>query len=98
MAAETVQSHVSVPPEHPQPQRELPTGTFGTERKQEATRWLQSKPPTPQDIVDNRDRRRMSVPTDKLSIDDFELLKTLGTGKLIIPFSWLCVGYFFAFA
>lgn len=80
MAAETVHRQVSSPPAQPQPQRELPTGTFGTERGQEATRWLQSKPSTPQDIVDNRDRRRMSVPTGKLSIDDFELLKTLGTG------------------
>jgi hypothetical protein len=39
-----------------------------------------SRPPTPPDIVENRMRRRMSIPPRKLTIDDFELIKTLGTG------------------
>lgn len=40
-----------------------------------------SRPQTPQDIVENREKGRLGIPSSQLSIDDFELLKTLGTGK-----------------
>ncbi|PGH12314.1 AGC/PKA protein kinase [Helicocarpus griseus UAMH5409] len=39
-----------------------------------------SRPGTPQDIIENRKKDRLNVPSDELSLGDFELLKTLGTG------------------
>ncbi|KLJ13119.1 non-specific serine/threonine protein kinase [Blastomyces silverae] len=39
-----------------------------------------SRPRTPQDIVENREKSRLDIPSSELSVNDFELLKTLGTG------------------
>ncbi|OAX76981.1 hypothetical protein ACJ72_08725 [Emergomyces africanus] len=39
-----------------------------------------SRPRTPQDIVENREKGRLNIPSSQLSLGDFELLKTLGTG------------------
>ncbi|PGH09976.1 AGC/PKA protein kinase [Blastomyces parvus] len=39
-----------------------------------------SRPRTPPDIVESREKSKLNIPSSKLSLDDFELLKTLGTG------------------
>ncbi|EEQ89032.1 AGC/PKA protein kinase [Blastomyces dermatitidis ER-3] len=39
-----------------------------------------SRPRTPPDIVENREKSRLDIPSSALSVNDFELLKTLGTG------------------
>lgn len=40
-----------------------------------------SRPRTPQDIVENRAEGKLDISSSELSIGDFELLQTLGTGK-----------------
>ncbi|OJD24304.1 AGC/PKA protein kinase [Blastomyces percursus] len=40
-----------------------------------------SRPRTPPDIVENREKSRLDIPSGELTVNDFELLKTLGTGK-----------------
>ncbi|KAK2796518.1 hypothetical protein FQN50_009531 [Emmonsiellopsis sp. PD_5] len=39
-----------------------------------------SRPRTPEDIIENREKGRLHIPSKELGIHDFELLKTLGTG------------------
>ncbi|EAS31296.3 AGC/PKA protein kinase [Coccidioides immitis RS] len=42
--------------------------------------WPSSRPKTPQDIVENREHIKERLPKHNLKVEDFELLKTLGTG------------------
>ncbi|ODH52047.1 AGC/PKA protein kinase [Paracoccidioides brasiliensis] len=39
-----------------------------------------SRPETPQDNLENRERIRQRLPAERLNIDDFDLLETVGTG------------------
>ncbi|KAK2777163.1 serine/threonine protein kinase, AGC [Onygenales sp. PD_12] len=39
-----------------------------------------SRPRTPEDIIENREKGRLHIPSKELGIHNFELLKTLGTG------------------
>ncbi|KAL1957719.1 hypothetical protein VTO42DRAFT_5562 [Malbranchea cinnamomea] len=78
MAAETVQHQVSSPPTKNQP--ELQKKALDIEKKHDSLPVPSSRPPTPPDIARNRELRRRSIPKEKLKIEDFELIKTLGTG------------------
>ncbi|KAI1922749.1 cytochrome c oxidase subunit 1 [Ophidiomyces ophidiicola] len=75
------------PPQKPLP--ELPTnhhpdldaGSYGLDVKRLGpARWPSPRPKTPLDIIQNRENIKARMPKRKLKIEDFELLKTLGTG------------------
>lgn len=46
----------------------------------EISPWPSPRPTTPPDILEKRKALKARMPTHKLKIEDFELLRTLGTG------------------
>lgn len=78
MAAETIQHRVPSPRSKARTESERRSGEG--EKKSISVPEPPPRLPTPPDIVKNRELRRKSIPKQKLTIDDFELLKTLGTG------------------
>lgn len=79
MAAETIQHRVRSPQSKARTESERNTGE-GEKKSGTVPAPPLSRRPTPPDIIKNRELRRESIPKQKLTIDDFELLKTLGTG------------------
>lgn len=53
--------------------------------KTKITPWQSPRAGTPPDIIEKRKALKERLPSRKLSIDDFELLRTLGTGRSYLP-------------
>ncbi|KAF3480104.1 serine/threonine-protein kinase PRKX [Arthroderma uncinatum] len=51
-----------------------------TEVKPDRLSWPASRPRTPRDVAESRIRELAGLPDRRLAFDDFELVKTLGTG------------------
>ncbi|EEP78843.1 vacuolar ATP synthase 16 kDa proteolipid subunit 2 [Uncinocarpus reesii 1704] len=83
MATETIpqtQEQLSKPPPSDQHRPEIDPGQDINAKKIGFPPWPASRPKTPPDIVENRKHIKERIPKHKLKIEDFELLKTLGTG------------------
>ncbi|WEW55943.1 Cytochrome c oxidase subunit 1 [Emydomyces testavorans] len=84
MATETIPQPQDQLPKPPPPDQRHPEEDPGSQgidtKKLDFPPWLSSRPKTPLDIAENRHQLRDRVPKLKLRIEDFELLKTLGTG------------------
>lgn len=61
-----------------------------TAKRRDVLAWSSARKATPPDIAENRKRTTAELPDRELKFDDFELIKTLGTGVLC-TFAYVCI-------
>lgn len=73
-----------------QQQQVLEHDHIEAEVKPDRLSWPASRPRTPKDVVQARLKQDAGLPDNGLTIDDFDLIKTLGTGTCQSTFLVLC--------
>lgn len=91
MAAATTarRADLTRPEAHPLPRREDGNGIRGAQQRQREKDFItkfsdQQRPLQPEEIVAEGRRKELGASSRALSVDDFELIKTLGTGRCIV--------------
>lgn len=94
MATETIKRQEQPAKSTPSQDIQTDQNDAATEKRRDVTAWSSAGAKTPPDIAANRRHKADELPDRLLKFDDFELIKTLGTGALSTHMSfYIYVGF-----